>query len=127
VVELARTFLSTRPGVARVWTATEIAAGDGPTPWLALYRNSFDPERSGDLTIQTLPTCELTPYPQGTSHGTPNLYDRAVPVVFFGPGVTAGVVRGRAAPVDIAPTLARHLGVPAPPGLDGQPLPLTGQ
>jgi arylsulfatase A-like enzyme len=75
--------------------------------------------------IQTAPTCVLSPYPSGTSHGTPNLYDRAVPLVFMGTGVTKGVVRGRAAPVDIAPTLARALGLTPPAGLDGRALPLN--
>jgi arylsulfatase A-like enzyme len=50
-----------------------------------------------------------------------------VPLVFAGPGIAPGVVRGRAAPVDIAPTLARHLGIAAPPGLDGHPLSLTAE
>jgi len=124
VIDAAKRALSTQPGVEHVWTADEIARGDGPAPFAALYRNSFDPERSGDLAIQTASTCELSPYPAGTSHGTPHVYDRAVPLVFVGPGISPGVVRGRAAPVDIAPTLARRLGIEPPAGLDGQALPL---
>lgn len=127
VIEVAKSFLSTQPGVVHVWTADEIARGDGPAPFAALYRRSFDPERSGDLVIQTAPTCELSPYPTGTSHGTPYVYDRAVPLVFAGPGISPGVVRGRAAPVDIAPTLARLLGLAPPPGLDGQALSLSDE
>ena len=42
----------------------------------------------------------------------------------MGPGVEAGRVRGSAAPVDIAPTLAAELGVAAPEGLEGRILPL---
>ena len=41
---------------------------------------------------------------------------RDVPLVFFGPGIEPGTVAGVAAPVDIAPTLARELGISAPPG-----------
>jgi predicted AlkP superfamily pyrophosphatase or phosphodiesterase len=125
VVEAASAWLSSQPGVVRVWTAEEMAAGQGPAPFAALYHNSFDPERSGDFSVQTAPTCLFSPYPAGTSHGTPYPYDRAVPVVFFGPGVAPGVVRGRAATVDIAPTLAARLGIPAPAGLDGRILPLA--
>ncbi len=124
VVEVAKAYLQKQPGIGRVWTAGEMEQGTGPAPWAQLYRNSFDPERSGDLAIQTAPTCQLSPYPFGTSHGTPNLYDRAVPLVFVGPGISPGVVRGRAAPVDIAPTLAERLGVAVPSDLDGRPLPL---
>lgn len=126
VLDAARAFLEAEPGIARVWSAAEIEAGAGPEPFARLYRNSFDPERSGDLALQTAPGCVFSPYAAGTSHGTPHLYDRAVPLVLLGPGIEKGVVRGRAAPVDIAPTLAPLLGVEAPAGLDGRPLPLEG-
>ena len=46
----------------------EMAKGEGPAPFARLYANSFDPERSGDLAVQTAPTCVLAPYPAGTSH-----------------------------------------------------------
>lgn len=124
IAAAAQGALATQPGVARVWKAEEIARGEGPEPFASLYRRSFDSERSGDLVVQPVSTCLLSEYPQGTSHGSPYGYDRAVPVVFAGPGVAPGVVRGPVAPVDIAPTLARRLGIPAPAGLDGRPLPL---
>jgi predicted AlkP superfamily pyrophosphatase or phosphodiesterase len=124
VLEVARRWLSEQPGIVRVWTRDEIEAGKGPAPFAALYRNSFDPERSGDLTVQPAPTCLFSAFPSGTSHGSPYLYDRAVPLVFFGPGVRAGVVRGPAATVDIAPTLARAIGLDLPTSLDGHALAL---
>jgi predicted AlkP superfamily pyrophosphatase or phosphodiesterase len=124
VLDLARRWLGSQPGIVHVWTQQEIEEGTGPAPFALLYRNSFDPERSGDLAIQPARTCLFSPSPTGTSHGTPYLYDRAVPLVFFGTGVTPGVVRGRAAPVDIAPTLAQVLGLDLPKELDGHPLPL---
>jgi predicted AlkP superfamily pyrophosphatase or phosphodiesterase len=124
IAEAARSFLATQPGVARVWTADEIARGAGPEPFATLYRRSYDPERSGDLVLQPIETCLVSEYPEGTSHGSPYLYDRAVPLVLAGSGIEPGVVRGRAAPVDLAPTLADLLGIPVPTGLDGQILPL---
>jgi hypothetical protein len=124
VADLAKRWLSVQPGIAHVWTQDEIEGGKGPAPFAALYLNSFDPERSGDLIVQPAPNCLFSAYPSGTSHGTPYLYDRAVPLVFFGPGVSPGVVRGRATTVDIAPTLARAMGLEAPAELDGHPLAL---
>lgn len=124
VIARVKALLEAQPVVARVWTAAEIAAGDGPQPLAALYANSDHPERGGDLVVQTAEDCLVTPYPSGTSHGTPYLYDRAVPLVLFGPGVEAGTLRGAARSVDLAPTLAEMLGVPTPPKLDGRPLPL---
>ncbi|HTF34539.1 MAG TPA: alkaline phosphatase family protein [Myxococcota bacterium] len=124
VVDLAGRWLGSQPGIVHVWTQEEIEGGRGPAPFAALYRNSFDRERSGDLTLQPAPTCLFSPSPTGTSHGTPYLYDRAVPLVFFGPGVAPGVVRGRAATVDIAPTLAQAMGLELPAALDGRVLAL---
>ena len=60
---------------------------------------------------------------RGTGHGTPYWYDRHVPLLFTGPGVARGRDATRAATVDMAPTLARLLRVPAPADLDGRPLP----
>lgn len=123
VLAATRAFLANEPGIDRVWTREDVLRGDDA--FAALYRNSFDAERSGDLFVQTAPTCVLSAYPSGTSHGTPHLYDRQVPLVFSGTGVEPGLVRGRAAPVDIAPTLARALGVATPANLDGAALPLA--
>ena len=124
IVEAAWGWLASQPGVAHVWTATEIETGTGPAAFATLYRNSYDPERSGDLVVQPVATCLFSDHAAGTSHGTPWLYDRAVPLVFFGRGVEPGLVRGRAAPVDVGPTLAAALGVATPAGLDGLPLAL---
>ncbi len=63
-------------------------------------------------------------YPFGTGHGTPYHHDRHVPMAILGPGVTPGLVEESVSVVDLAPTLARLLGIPAPGDLDGKPLPL---
>lgn len=120
----ARRFFESQPVVARVWTAAEIAAGDGPEPFASLYRNSYHPTRGGDMVVQTIPDCLVSPYSAGTSHGSPYRYDRAVPLVVAGAGVVPGVLRGRASVVDVAPTLAALLGIPTPGDLDGSALPL---
>lgn len=124
VVEAARAFFAVHPGVARTWTPEEIAAARERDPVAGLQARSFDPERSGDLIVEPRPDCLFSPFPFGTSHGSPWLYDRAVPLVLRGPGVMPGIVRGRAAPVDLAPTLAGLLGLAVPVDRDGRPLPL---
>jgi predicted AlkP superfamily pyrophosphatase or phosphodiesterase len=117
----AKAVLEAWPAVARVWTAAEIAAGGGETA--ELYRRSFVPDRSGDFVVQPARGCLISYHDTGTTHGSPWEYDRRVPLVLFGAGVAPGAA-GRAATVDLAPTLAALLGVPAPPDLDGRPLPL---
>lgn len=123
IAEAAQKFLEAQPGVERVWTAEEIQAGKGPEPLATLYRHSFNPERSGDLVVQVVEGCILSRFPLGTNHGTPYLYDREIPLVFWGAGVESGTVNRPAAGVDIAPTLARELGIELPDA-DGRPLTL---
>jgi arylsulfatase A-like enzyme len=74
--------------------------------------------------VQLDPTCLLTEDAAGAGHGSPYAYDRAVPLVFWGGGVTPGVVRGPAHTVDVAPTLARRLGLDADAAWTGKALPL---
>ncbi|MCH6548135.1 MAG: hypothetical protein IH798_06785 [Gemmatimonadetes bacterium] len=58
----------------------------------------------------------------GTTHETPYVYDSHVPVLFWGPMITAGWYDRRIATVDIAPTIAALLGIKTPDDLDGAPL-----
>jgi predicted AlkP superfamily pyrophosphatase or phosphodiesterase len=120
VVAAARRILEAEPAIAKVWTPDEIESGEDE--FARLYRNSFDPERSGDLVVQLAPTCLISPYDEGTTHGSPYLYDRAIPLIFWGDGIEGARISGPARTVDIAPTLARRLGITPPSALDGQPL-----
>jgi arylsulfatase A-like enzyme len=55
-------------------------------------------------------------------HGKPSDADAHVPLVFWGRGVRPGRYHGRAATVDIAPTLARLLAIAPDAALDGRVL-----
>ena len=120
VVRVAEEYLEEQAVIREAWTADEIARGSDDLA--RLYRNSWHPERGGDLLVQLEPGCLLSPWSHGTTHGTPYLHDRAVPIVFWGSGVRAARVPGPAATVDIAPTLARRLGIAAGDDLDGHAL-----
>jgi hypothetical protein len=122
VASRVRSILEAQPVVERVWTAQEMQTGTGPPPYAALYQRSYHPQRGGDLAVQIGRGCLVSPYAAGTNHGTPYLYDRAVPLVFFGPGVRAGRSLEPARLVDLAPTLASLLGVDPPARLDGRVL-----
>jgi hypothetical protein len=121
VVAEAERWLESQPIVAEAWTAEEIRTGKGELA--ELYRHSYDPERSGDLVVQLARTCTVSLGFTGTGHGTPYRYDRAVPILLFGPGVRPGRDPSPARTVDVAPTLARLVGVPVPGDVDGHPLP----
>ena len=124
ILAAAREHLEAQPGVARVWTRDEVLSGGGPEPMATFYRNSWDERIAGDLAIQVEEDCLLGGSRLATSHGSPYAYDRAVPLVFFGPGIEPGRVDGPAWTVDIAPTLAALLGVRVPDDLAGRPLPM---
>ena len=101
--------LQTSPGVARVVRReTLVAARESADPDERAAALSFHPERSGDVMYT------LKPYwisGNAASHGTANLYDRRVPLILYGAGIRPGQYAGAATPADLAPTLARLVGV----------------
>jgi arylsulfatase A-like enzyme len=94
----------------------------------ALTCRSIRRDQPGDFyLVPALGTCfdpDLAPG-HGTNHGSPYLYDRAVPLVVRAPGrVPAGATR--TAPTSYAAfarTAAALLGIPEPPGLAGSDAP----
>jgi arylsulfatase A-like enzyme len=119
VISDVETWLENQLVIRQAWTREEILTGTDQVA--QLYRHSFDAERSGDLVIQFEPTCIIQPG-GGTTHGSPYDYDRAVPIVFYGPWFEAATVTGLARTIDIAPTLASFLGLAYPDDVDGKPL-----
>ncbi|HTV02822.1 MAG TPA: hypothetical protein VMF13_19900, partial [Luteitalea sp.] len=63
----------------------------------------------GDLVVIADPY--WFPYQITSTHGTPYGYDQRVPLVFFGRGVKPGRYTTPSSPADVAPTLARTLGI----------------
>jgi hypothetical protein len=108
--------------VEKTWTRQELA--DGTDDIARLLRNSFVPDKSGDVFLQLKEDCVMFP-DAGTTHGSVYDYDRDIPVVFYGWQVEPGEVSGAAYSVDIGPSLADHLGIKVPMGLDGKVLPLS--
>jgi predicted AlkP superfamily pyrophosphatase or phosphodiesterase len=119
VLKQVQSWLRSRPEVADAFTAEELLATDAAaigsprdSSLRALLRHSFHPERSGDILVAVKPFVVMgappTDYP--ANHGTPNAYDRRVPLIFWGPW-KAGERREPVRTVDLAPTLARELGI----------------
>ena len=110
-------FLEAQPFILGAWTEEEIMSVE--SGFARLYRNSWVAGKSGHLIIQSHEDC-LIWRPEGTTHGSPYMYDRAVPLVFFGKGVKNGRSNAPAHSTDIAPTLGSMLGLELPADLDGQ-------
>jgi arylsulfatase A-like enzyme len=102
------------PGVAKAFRRDQIEAAPTPAddPALVALRLSRVPDRSGDLFL--LPRPFWITNTTGTTHGSPQAYDREVPVLLFGAGIKPGRYAEPASPVDIVPTLASLAGVQMP-------------
>ena len=107
------------PGVAYVYTRTDLLAGKVPNTELGRrIARSFRPTRSGDVVIVQKQFWYLYNDPEccASMHGSPYSYDIFVPVIFYGPGIAASTVPRRIEPASIAPTLAGLLKIKPPSG-----------
>lgn len=106
------------PGVMRVDVIDDLARADTVRDHIARrWLHMFRPGGSA-LAVVTLDPFNYI----GTgiaSHGTPHDYDALVPVLFWGDAFAQGNDTGIARVVDIAPTLARMLGLTPAERLDG--------
>jgi len=93
-------------------------------PAVEFARNDFDAERSGDALLIPRPYVLMHWDPaRGSGHGSIYDYDTHVPLIFWG-----GPFRSRAnpadtTPYDLAPTLARLLGLDLPHAVGKSRLP----
>lgn len=108
------------PGVARVDFVRDLARADTVADAIARrWLHALPPDLGVPLVVTPAPGV----YWQGVriaTHGSPNDADARVPIAFMGPGFARGRRVTRAVrTVDIAPTLARRLGLVPAERLDG--------
>jgi arylsulfatase A-like enzyme len=132
--------------IERAWTPEDLTASGPADALTRAYRHSYVPGQVWSYPLWTrdeLATgrlgenhpahlgivAELTEntdlWTARSTHGSAWAYDREVPLVLLGPGVSPGVATGPARTVDVAPTLAAWAGIAVPPSVDGRPLPLS--
>ena len=87
-----------------------------------LLSNGFNQKRSGDIYYVLKPGY-LDYKKTGSDHGSPHEYDTHVPLLFYGSGIRKGGTFSRTEVTDIAPTIANLLGIIAPNGSMGNPIP----
>jgi hypothetical protein len=101
-------------GIARVYVRAERAAlARSADPLDRRAYRSWHAGNGGDLLVVTDPYW-LDTETVATTHGSPYDYDTHVPMVLVGAGITPGRYDRTVAVADLAPTLARVLGVTAP-------------
>lgn len=109
------------PAVANYYTAG--GACSATDVWRRRFRNSFHAKRSGDAMLSYRPEyIEDSGLGRGVSYGSLYNYDVRVPLFFYGPPFRAGVYESPVESVDLAPTLARAMGVAAPSSSVGRVL-----
>lgn len=127
VAEAARAALAGDPAIDAAYTRRELETGSrAGAPFFDQMRNTWDKDVSGDVQFVYKPFWMATSSSgYATTHGSPHPYDTQVPILVYGPKwVKAGRVDTRVEVSDIAPTLSRILGLPAPSSSEGKPLPL---
>lgn len=110
----AQRWLLKQPSVAYVYTPADLT-GDSEGPFADRFRRSYFPGRSGDLMVLFKRGVVLGDGPSGTVHGLPYDDDARIPLVFMGAGFTPGRYDESVRATDLAPTLARLLGISLPP------------
>ncbi|HET7790986.1 MAG TPA: alkaline phosphatase family protein [Gemmatimonadales bacterium] len=110
------------PGVARVSTPADIATADTAADPVARRWLHHVPPDAGVQLMVTLHDFDIWGSAPIAEHGQPSDVDAHVPLILWGKGVRKGVYAARANAVDIAPTLARLLGLTPFSLLDGRVL-----
>ena len=108
------------PGVVDAWTPGTLGAPLPSNVGAARWRRSLPADLPWLVAAVARPGYIWSGSPGSTTHGTGNPDDVDVPIVFMGPGVRAGFHPDTVSTVDIAPTLARELGVKPSEKLDGR-------
>ena len=112
-------------GVAAVYAVRELVLREPRSELEALARASITDDAAGELFV--VPS-ELSivdpsnPGGSGTSHGSPWGYDRFVPVLFWGHGISPRRETAEVPVLGVAPTLSALLGITAPAGARSAPL-----
>ncbi len=117
LTQLARlqAVAKTHPGVLDLLPLTDLRG-----PFGALFARGAFVGRSPDLILVTRPYWTYNSVDR-TGHASAYLYDRAVPLVFFGLNVKKGQ-GGTAEMINLAPTMSRLLTVPPPAAAQGRAL-----
>ncbi len=126
VINEARRLLLEEPGIEAAFTRRELTTGSrAGERYFEMAQRAFHPEVSADIQLMLKPWWAFGSSP-GATHGSPHAYDTHVPILMYGPQwVKPGRIDAPVEVVDIAPTLARVLGVPAPSASEGRLLPLA--
>jgi len=114
------------PGISYAVSSQDLLAGAvARTAVTDAVLANFHEDRSGDIYVVFEPHWFVADFDGQSvtgSHGSPWIYDAHVPVIWMGPGISAGRIGQRIETVDVAPTIAAYLRVRYPSGSRGKVL-----
>jgi predicted AlkP superfamily pyrophosphatase or phosphodiesterase len=123
VAIFVRNWLRKQPEVYAAFSKWEFEEQKLPeTAITRTVEDSYFPGRSADVAFFTRPGFLLSSFPAGASHGSPWIYDRAVPLLMAGRWVQPGKHTDESGPKDIAATLCAVWGIMPPTGSVGRAL-----
>ena len=108
-------------GIDRVYTGNQMLRNSYDKGIPYILQNGYNQKRSGDILVVLKPG--VITYPAtGSTHGSPQIYDTHVPLLFFGKGIRQGSTTDRTEIPDVAVTIASLLGIAFPNGATGSPV-----
>lgn len=118
--EIAKEYLG-YDFVDRVYTAHQMWQNEYTRGIPYILQNGYHQKRSGDVLLVLKPGF-ISYGTTGSTHGSPQIYDTHVPLLFFGKGIKKGSTVERTEIPDIAPTISALLGISFPNGSTGTPI-----
>lgn len=107
--------------VDRVYTAHQMWNNQYTSGIPYILQNGYHQKRSGDVLLVPKPAY-VNYSSTGSTHGSAQIYDTHVPLLFYGKGIKKGSTVERTEIPDIAPTIAALLGISFPNGATGRPI-----
>jgi type I phosphodiesterase/nucleotide pyrophosphatase len=121
VESAASRIVSEYPGIAAVYTRTQLEGGSLAGRLGTLVQRAWHRQLSGDLYVVQRPYAMFGG--NAATHGSPYTYDTNVPLMLYGSAwIRPGFFGGYAEVVDLAPTLAVLLGTRPPSASEGRVL-----
>ena len=114
IQEEVATFLLQMRGVSTAITATALRNTSFADGRQRLMQQSFFATRSGDVIVDFLPGWFVEDGNKRTASHAGQRYDRSVPLIISGAGIAPKRVDRTVSMVEVAPTIAKMLGIEAP-------------
>ena len=118
--EIAQELLNYKD-IDRVYTAKQMWQNEYTEGIPYILQNGCNQKRSGDI-LMVLKPGTISYSVTGSTHGSPQIYDTHVPLLFYGKGIRKGSTTVRTEIPDIAPTISTLLGIAFPNGTTGTPI-----